>query len=192
MFFSILKDHFGNFVPSLTEDMWVEYNGMALKWHIPIGVSFDMFAQTDETAAGVPWEVFIHFQSYPENELLADPSLKNLLWHYTSTLKEADFIKNGSCRKVMGLSKSDQESLWEGLCKAEYDVFTSVNNTLTLNTTEFKHIPVRVYYKDGWRQKPVVPFREDGAACMTKSEREREGGKGRGTDLVLFFKMNSG
>jgi hypothetical protein len=45
-----------------------------------------------------------------------------------ASLKESDFIRNGSVKKVMGLSKRDQEMLWESLnTDVEGDRFWEVN-----------------------------------------------------------------
>jgi hypothetical protein len=54
------KAYFANYVPSVSctdREMWVEYKNVPLRWHLPTGVLFDLFAHGDE----LPWGLTLHF-----------------------------------------------------------------------------------------------------------------------------------
>jgi len=80
-------------------------------------------------------------------------------------VKEADYLRNGSTKKVMNLSKHDQTQLWDGLWSNDYDHFWSVNHRLVTNDGQTpRHIPLRIYLPDNCPviQEETVPCDEDG------------------------------
>lgn len=46
--------------------MWLEFNGMPLKWHYPIGVLLDIYFNDIQ----LPWNIVVHFDKFPENVLM--------------------------------------------------------------------------------------------------------------------------
>ena len=53
--------------------MWFEANGAPLRWHLPVGVLFDLAAAQDAkdvSACTTPWNVTVHFDKYPDKEIL--------------------------------------------------------------------------------------------------------------------------
>ena len=120
-------------VPS--QDAWLSFEGVPLKWHYPLGLLYDLFSgaepidfdrhrrddlvtsqATVEAASGttpLPWCLVIHFTDYPGDQLIQlDAEGKALLDSYINTVKEADYIRNGTGRTVMSLSKEDSDNLW--------------------------------------------------------------------------------
>ena len=69
-----------HFAPSVSANlqenpMWFEVNGAPVRWHLPVGVLFDLAATTqDPSAPGgactAPWNVTVHFDKYPDKEIL--------------------------------------------------------------------------------------------------------------------------
>lgn len=46
--------------------MWLEFNGIPLKWHYPIGVLLDIYFNDIQ----LPWNIVVHFDKFPENVLM--------------------------------------------------------------------------------------------------------------------------
>ena len=71
---------------------------------------------TVETASGsspLPWRLTIHFTEYPGDQLIQlDADGRAILDSYINAVKEADYIRNGTARTVMSLSKEDSDNLW--------------------------------------------------------------------------------
>ncbi|XP_066998655.2 autophagy protein 5 isoform X2 [Anabrus simplex] len=91
-------------------EMWLDFNGMALKWHYPIGVLFDMYAADIQ----LPWNITVHFDKFPEDELLHCPSREAVESHFMSCVKEADVLKHRS-QVMSNMQKKDHIQLWLGL-----------------------------------------------------------------------------
>lgn len=119
-------------------EAWLSFQGVPLKWHYPLGLLFDIFSGAEpadadrqpsesvaasqvtvEAALGatpLPWRLTVHFTDYPIDQLIQlDDSGKQLHGLYINTVKEADFIRNGTARTVMSLSKEDSDNLWQAV-----------------------------------------------------------------------------
>ncbi|TPX36976.1 hypothetical protein SmJEL517_g01022 [Synchytrium microbalum] len=134
-------------------DIWYECEGVPLKWHYPIGLLFDIHNGARQL---LPWTITVRFTSFPADKLIrvnAASSMDAPHDFFMALIKEADFLRTGSIKKVMGLSKADQSSLWEGLCSNDYEKFWAVNTRLITNEgIQPKAIPLRIYIQD----RPVV------------------------------------
>lgn len=113
-------------------EAWLSFEGVPLKWHYPIGLLYDLFSGAEpikldvlpEDAAPdsgspsspLPWRLTVHFSDYPGDQLIQlDAEGRALLDSYINTVKEADFIRNGTARTVMSLSKDDSDNLWRAV-----------------------------------------------------------------------------
>lgn len=112
---------------------WLEFESVPLKWHYPAGLLFDLYSgaepvdspreeemgeslATAGTEPPLPWKLFVHYSGYPSEQLIQlDADGKVLLDTFINGVKEADFIRNGSARTVMGLSREDSEALWRSV-----------------------------------------------------------------------------
>ncbi|KAF9927004.1 autophagy protein 5 [Linnemannia zychae] len=132
-------------------EMWFDYEGLPLKWHYPIGLLFDIYilqatSSKKNTAFSLPWQVTIHSRNFPNEKLIKNPTLKNCQDYFMSMVKEADYLRNGSTKKVMNMSKSDQTQLWEGLQSKSYEQFWEMNKKLVSSDgITARNLPVRVY-----------------------------------------------
>lgn len=130
-------------------EMWLEFNGIPLKWHYPIGVLFDIHGYEST----LPWNLTVHFQKYPEGDLLRCPDKETVESHFMSTIKEADALKHRSL-VISNMQKRDHNQLWLGLQNDKFDQFWTVNRKLMEHGGDelFKFIPFRIYQTD----KPYI------------------------------------
>lgn len=107
---------------------------MPLKWHYPVGLLFDLYAgadpasrrgtgrrQTERTEhhdehASLPWRLTVHFSDWPHEDLVRLDE-QGLVMHdaFINSVKEADFLRNGTAKGIMSLSKEDSSGLWKAV-----------------------------------------------------------------------------
>ncbi|PVD29204.1 hypothetical protein C0Q70_11801 [Pomacea canaliculata] len=141
-------------------EMWLEFEGQPLKWHYPIGVLFDLH----RNSASLPWNLIVHFQNFPEDELLHCPNKEAVEAHFMATVKEADVLKHRS-QVINGMQKKDHKQLWTGFQNDKFDQFWSVNRKLMESEGEdvFKYIPFRIHQPDSLPvQKLFKPLDDSG------------------------------
>ncbi|CAG8609105.1 10404_t:CDS:2 [Ambispora gerdemannii] len=159
-------------------EIWYDVDGTPLKWHYPIGLLFDLhtgYRPDSNSPPPLPWPVTVHFKNFPADKLIRAQEIDATQDFFMSMIKEADFLRNGSTKKVMNLSKNDQTQLWDGLwsifivlftsfvcilhkclnnlinCNQiyrteNYERFWSVNYRLVINDGQMpRHIPLRIY-----------------------------------------------
>ena len=144
-----VKKHFSKFVSSALQDnvAWFESAGAPLKWHLPIGVLFDM----EDSRSVLPWAITVHFDKFPSEEILRYDRREDVELSFMSSLKEADQLKHGG--KVVSLmEKKDHKQLWQGLHNDKFDQFWAVNRKLMESLPgddgAFKHLPLRLFDGD--------------------------------------------
>ncbi|XP_061027792.1 autophagy protein 5-like [Eubalaena glacialis] len=124
-------------------EIWFEYEGTPLKWHYPIGLLFDLLA----SGSALPWNITVHFKSFPEKDLLHCPSKDVIEAHFMSCVKEADALKHKS-QVINEMQKKDHKQLWMGLQNDRFDQFWAINRKLMEYPAEengFRYIPFRIY-----------------------------------------------
>ncbi|RAR15952.1 autophagy protein 5 [Stemphylium lycopersici] len=150
------------------KDAWLSYEDVPLKWHYPLGLLYDLYSgaepaypsDTDGDAAPahkletaeeehkhLPWRLTIHFSEYPSEQLVQlDNDDKHLHDLFIQSVKEADYLRTGTGKTVMFLSKEDSTQLWEGVRKHEFGLYSAINQKL-LNPqgVNLRHLPVRLY-----------------------------------------------
>lgn len=119
--------HFAEYAPALSDGMWFEFNGDALKWNFPIGVLYDLYVETDDPV----WRLTVHFQSYPNEDVImrcdSKDAVKICFFNY---LKQAVFLAFNNINCVSALNKNDQDALWSGVCKADYNLYFPIYRLL--------------------------------------------------------------
>lgn len=125
----------------LPYDAWFSFEGVPLKWHYPLGLLYDLFSGAEPATierqtkgleesqlvakpAGqeepLPWKLTVHYSDFPDEQLIQlDADGKMLLDAFINAVKEADFIRNGTARTVMSLSKEDSDNLWKAVQNRE-------------------------------------------------------------------------
>ncbi len=66
-----VRKHFAPSVASALQDkpVWFEFNGAPIKWHLPVGVIFDLVVAADPQLSP-PWNITVHFDKYPDKKIL--------------------------------------------------------------------------------------------------------------------------
>ena len=119
---------------TLSDDsLWFEAAGEPWKWclavkfdqtelyrHWPIGLLYDYhIASLNLSAKGkspeLPLRVTLHLSSPPTDRLLANPSIETCRSNFMNMVKEADYVRWGSTKRVTALRKVDQDALWDGV-----------------------------------------------------------------------------
>ncbi|XP_018333426.1 autophagy protein 5 [Agrilus planipennis] len=157
-----VRKHFMRYIANDKQDqeMWLEYNGQALKWHYPIGVLFDLLVESD---SDLPWNIIVHFDKFPDT-IFRFNNKELVESYFMSCLKEADVLKHRG-QVVSSMQKKDHNQLWQGFHNDKFDQFWAVNRKLMEKSADqdyFKHIPFRCYFEDNYKQKLVKPITEDG------------------------------
>uniref|UniRef100_A0A8B9WPZ0 Autophagy related 5 n=1 Tax=Bos mutus grunniens TaxID=30521 RepID=A0A8B9WPZ0_BOSMU len=93
-------------------EIWFEYEGTPLKWHYPIGLLFDLLA----SSSALPWNITVHFKSFPEKDLLHCPSKDVIEAHFMSCVKEADALKHKS-QVINEMQKKRSQATLDGFTK---------------------------------------------------------------------------
>ena len=126
------------FIPSLIIDDVIPYDGwfsfeeVPLKWQYPLGLLYDLFSgsspsqasgmeiqehsPSDDTEEQLPWRLTLHFADWPEQSLVR-PDAEGKVLHdaFINNVKEADFLRNGTAKGIMSLSKDDSTKLWNAV-----------------------------------------------------------------------------
>ncbi|KAI9809740.1 MAG: hypothetical protein M1825_000173 [Sarcosagium campestre] len=158
---------------SAAHDGWFSFEGVPLKWHYPIGLLYDLFSGAEPAEHGLtdsettvkllvaggeesdpnarpetlPWTIEVHFKDWPHDQLVGlDAEGKVLHDSFMNGVKEADFLRNGSAKGIMTLSKDDSTKLWAAVQTRDLVLFNSINQRL-LNPAgaSLRHVPVRIY-----------------------------------------------
>ncbi|KAA1078565.1 autophagy protein 5 [Puccinia graminis f. sp. tritici] len=139
------------------ENIWFEHapSKVALKWHWPIGLIYDtLLASLPASSLGLPLQVTVHLNPVPADKGLLPnavsvcreafmsqvsrrSSMRNISnmreirsAQLITQVKEADFVRWGSTRRVTNLRQREAESLWEGLVEHDFDKFWLVASKL--------------------------------------------------------------
>lgn len=164
-YFPLVTDKVSRFLSQYVDketqgEMWLEFEGQPLKWHYPVGVLFDLLGNTES----LPWNLIVHFQNFPEDEVMHCPSKDAVESHFMSVVKEADALKHRS-HFINNMQKKDHKQMWSGVTNEKFDQFWSVNKRLMECSGEdmFKYIPFRIYQVDKpFTQKLCKPLTEEG------------------------------
>ncbi|KAJ1878930.1 autophagy protein 5 [Coemansia sp. RSA 1722] len=112
-------------------ELWFEYRGQALKWHYPVGLLYDMLVS--DVAKGqpeLPWSLTLHVRKFPTTKLVPGPSVQSMKDMFMAMIKESDFIRNGSTKRVMDLAKSDQMQFLEGLETHSFEKYYAIHSII--------------------------------------------------------------
>ncbi|KAK9819830.1 hypothetical protein WJX72_002878 [[Myrmecia] bisecta] len=116
--------HFQHLLPPGEDTPWFDFQGLPLKWQLPIGVLHDLVAQDPER----PWSVTVHFRSYPGDTLLPWEGQHASRAMFFNSLKEAAYICKGHTGAMTSYTAVEYSSRpVEALSDAELDRATEVS-----------------------------------------------------------------
>lgn len=157
------------FFPSLINpdvipyDGWFSFEEVPLKWQYPLGLLYDLFSgaspsqasgldihdrsPSDGTEEQLPWRLTLHFTDWPEQSLVRpDAEAKMLHDAFINGVKEADFLRNGTAKGIMSLSKDDSTKLWNAVQEHDFDTFNPISKRLLYaQGAPLRHIPLKIY-----------------------------------------------
>jgi hypothetical protein len=78
----------------------------------------------------LPWEIRLHFQSYPSKKLLELNSVGGVLetvrMIFQNSLKQGFVIRYGNSKEALNLSKHSHDAIWEGISTNNYEKIAPV------------------------------------------------------------------
>ncbi|TFK53868.1 hypothetical protein OE88DRAFT_1625082 [Heliocybe sulcata] len=119
------------------EEWWFEReDGGLVKWHWPIGLIYDTYTTSLAPAAAaaaspVPLKLVLHLASPPTDKLLLQPSADACKQAFMGQLKEADFLRWGSTKRMTGLRKQEQDGIWDGIKEHNFDTYWRIASKIT-------------------------------------------------------------
>ncbi|RKF60752.1 Autophagy protein 5 [Erysiphe neolycopersici] len=103
------------------------YEGILLK-NLPVGLLYDLYQPQ------LPWQISLgHGPLYEMHDT------------FINSVKEADFIRNGTAKGIMSMSKDDSTQLWNSVQDNDFRAFHKIHQMLLNPPTPLKHIPLRLY-----------------------------------------------
>ncbi|MCJ1253077.1 autophagy protein 5 [Lignoscripta atroalba] len=144
-------------IPS--QDGWFSFEGVPLKWHYPIGLLYDLFSGSspsqapnqrpfsEDTPDPLPWKLVLHFTEWPDEQLVRlDAEGKVLHDAFINSVKEADFLRNGTGKGIMTLSKDDSTQLWKAVQDHDFATYNPIaQKLLHAQGAPLRHLPLRIY-----------------------------------------------
>ena len=141
-----VSKHFSTHSSAEDTQMWFSYGGTPLRWHLPIGLLYDLTTLCPSQPASLPWQVTVHFSQFPADQLLPCHSRDQLESVFMSSLKEADQLKH-SGKIISQMQKKDHNQLWSGLSSDKFDQFWAINRKLMEGDSDtFRHVPAKFYW----------------------------------------------
>ncbi|KAI2891081.1 hypothetical protein CBS76997_8312 [Aspergillus niger] len=136
---------------------WFSFEGVPLKWHYPVGLLYDLYAGADPASKGgaetdlvsttdedpLPWRLVVHFSDWPDEELVRLDA-DGIVMHdaFINSVKEADFLRNGTAKGIMTLSREDSAGLWQSVRDVDLSNFQRISNILLPPQSQpFRNIP---------------------------------------------------
>lgn len=171
-----LIEHFGTYTQEgfQRDEIWLSYNGVALKWQYSIGVLADVLCGQQ---LALPWMLQIHFRAFPADTLIPYQGVKSLRISFISSLKEATALLLGSSQPIMTMAKESEERLWRSICEGDFERYWEVmERCCSPDSSEIKRIPIKAFTSDphiGLILQPVPCCRLDGALATVGEVVER-------------------
>lgn len=132
---------------------------MPLKWHLPLGLLYDIYCSSTATSDSslvttpTPFRLTLHFTTPASSQtdisstpngpalpLLSEPILHDA---FINSVKEADFLRSGTAKPIMSLSAADSKALWTSVQDHDLQVHRKIYSSLLPQT--FRSIPLRIY-----------------------------------------------
>lgn len=138
------------------------HEGVLLKWHLPLGLLYDIYVLSSQDVAGgentgqtsthdsvKPFCLTVHFTSMRSDQTIrSDPATVHD--SFINSVKEADFVRSGTAKPIMSLSATESKLLWSAVQDNNLNIFAPILQKLLPETKSYRNIPIRIFL-------PVVP-----------------------------------
>lgn len=147
------------------EDGYFAYDGVPLKWHLPLGLLYDMYVMSiQDSSSGkkeLPFKLTLHFTHDTASTTvnLINPDPVTMHDSYINSVKEADFLRSGTAKPIMTLPTSDSKALWSSTQENDLETFAQIHQKLMPASGQMRNIPLRLYL-------PSSPEEESGPAQL--------------------------
>jgi autophagy-related protein 5 len=94
--------------------------------HVSFRPTVDTSARHTTDRSPLPWHLTLRIGTAPIEKIHSAPGLDSCLTSFMSMLKEADFVRWGSTKRVTNLRKTEQDALWEGVVSHNFETYWSV------------------------------------------------------------------
>ncbi|EPQ30755.1 uncharacterized protein PFL1_01656 [Pseudozyma flocculosa PF-1] len=102
---------------------------------IPPAISPTTSRQAEVSALGrLPWQIRLRLSKPPLDKLHSKSGVDICKTSFMSMIKEADFVRYGSTKKVVNLRRQEQDALWEGVVQHDFDAYWAVAHKLVPST----------------------------------------------------------
>ncbi|KAF2759275.1 autophagy protein 5 [Pseudovirgaria hyperparasitica] len=95
-----------------------------------------------------PWKLVLHFTDWPQEHLVQlDDQGKHMQDAYINAVKEADFLRNGSAKVVMSLSKQDSTTLYSAVQDHSLQSYYPIYQKFLKppGGPALRHVPLKLY-----------------------------------------------
>ncbi|CAA19290.1 autophagy associated protein Atg5 [Schizosaccharomyces pombe] len=126
-------------------ECWLDYNGVPLKWHWPVGLLFDLLTvfDPDTPRAPVLWRIQLRSGLFPTTKILQMETMDTFRTYFFNCLKESDYVRNGSSSGIIALSKAETDTYWNAILNHDYYDFRPIAIKILFSKSKF--IPLKIY-----------------------------------------------
>lgn len=149
-------NHYGQDLLQLP--IWFEYEGVPIKWNLPIGVLYDYLHlpgidRNNNLENDGVWELHLKTSKFPTEYIIpfiyTNPDLtinyeRSLSEVIMNQLKESCFVINGNAKPIMNLSEDNSRSLLASILTHNFGQFTTMSKKI-VSKTKFDRIPLKIY-----------------------------------------------
>eukprot|EP00667_Euglena_gracilis_P015753 EG_transcript_16403 len=144
-----VRNHFAPAAVKLGQDkarMWLSHNNAPVKWHLPLGVIYDMIHQDSDPAAGPVLQLTVHFDGFPEGKVLSLQTEEDVGSFFLHSMKEAACIRFDSAKAVITLTTKDKQELCEAVrdCYSRFSSYQKVREKIEQGEKACDKLAVRL------------------------------------------------
>lgn len=148
------------------EDGFFTYEGVPLKWHLPLGLLYDMYVMSVRDSSSehvtastiLPFKLTLHFSHDAEstNVNMINPDPVTMHDSFINSVKEADFLRSGTAKPIMTLPAADSKALWSSTQENDLGTFATIHQTLLPASGQMRNIPLRLYLPSSSEEDPTA------------------------------------